>query len=400
MSMDSPVSFLDAISYQPRVYNFLKGAFEADKLSHAYLFCGAQGSGMQDAAMALARTLGASTSKMKNPKEIGLIDENQHPDIRILEPQGRDGFLIEQVRELMGQVELTSVMCGWKVYIINEANRLNAKCANALLKTIEEPPAHTLFIFIAPAADAVLPTIASRCQQVPFPALNIDARAEVIQQRARDADLEACKIALQITGSVDEALSFLQSEERKSLRGFVIETLEDLDCMSVADVLGAANEWCSRSRLAFGEDSLEDEEDFEEQEQINKEYLSRGALTQLEKAHKREVSSRATSGMIESLVYAELFLRDVLLYTEQVLSDDTLQNPADRRSKIVKLINSDCADQIDFIARRTQAKGVLEALEHIAKAKSCLWRSMTPQLTFEVMLVHIKEALYALCNTR
>ncbi len=400
MAMDTPESFIDTISYQSRVHKFLKGAFQNDKLSHAYMFCGAQGAGMQDAAMGLACALASSTSRMKNPQEIALIHENQHPDIRIFEPQGRDGYLVEQVREIMSQAELAPVMCGWKVYIIHDAHRLNSKTANALLKTIEEPPAHTLFIFIAPAVDAVLPTIASRCQQVPFPALDIEARAKVVQERAQGADLDACKVALHITGSVDDAIEFMASEERRDLRHFVIETFEDLDRMSIADVLGAANTWCTLARESFGEELLEDAEENAEQEAINEQYLSRGALTQLEKAHKREVASLAVSGMIESLVYAELFLRDVLLYNEQVLKEGTPASVAARRTQIISLINSDFADQVDFVARRTTPKGALKALEYIAEARRATWRSMTPQLTFEVMLIHIKEALYALGNTR
>ncbi len=399
MSMDNPRVYLDAISYQPRVHKFLTSAFEGNKLSHAYLFCGAQGAGMQDAALGLACALAASTSKMGNPKEIALIAENQHPDIRIYEPQGRDGYLIEQVRDLMGQAELVPVMCGWKVYIIHDAHRLNAKTANALLKTIEEPPAHTLFMFIAPATDAVLPTIASRCQQVPFPAIDIEKRAQIVQERTGSQDLELCKVALHITGSVEGAIEFMASDERQELRRFIIETFEDLDRMSVADVLGAANTWCALARGAFGEEALDDD-DSSQREAINSEYLSRGALTQLEKAHKREVASLAVSGMIESLVYAELFMRDVLLYKEQFPADVTPAQRAALRSQVSLLINSDYADQVDFVARRVEVKSILSALEHIAQARQNVWRSMTPQLTFEVMLVHIKEAFYALCNTR
>ncbi len=400
MAMDTPESYIDIISYQPRVHKFLKSAFLADRLSHAYMFCGAQGAGMQDAAMGLACALASSTSKMGNAKEIDLVHENQHPDIRIFEPQGREGYLVEQTREIMSQAELAPIMCGWKVYIIHDAHRLTSKTANALLKTIEEPPAHTLFIFIAPAVDAVLPTIASRCQQVPFPALDIEARAKVVQQRIAGSDLDTCKIALHITGSVEGAIEFMASDDRRNLRRFVIETFEDLDRMSIADVLGAACRWSNLSRECFGEDMLDESENSQEQEAINEQYLSRGALTQLEKAHKREAASRAVSGMIESLSYAELFLRDVLLYNEQILKDGTPVDVAAQRSQSISLINSDFADQVDFVARRTTPESVLKTLDYIAEARRALWRSMTPQLTFEVMLVHIKEALYALGNTR
>ncbi len=398
MAMDTPESFLDTISYQPRVHKFLKGAFENDKLSHAYLFCGAQGAGMNDAAMTLACTLGTKTSRLHNSHEVNLIHENNHPDIRIYEPQGRDGYLVEQVREIMSQAELSPVMCGWKIYIIHDAHRLTSKTANALLKTIEEPPAHTMFIFIAPAIDAVLPTIASRCQLVPFPALDINARAKVIQERIPAAEIEDCKIALHVTGSVEGAIVYLASDERRELRRFVINAMEDLDRMSVADVLGTANTWCTLAKECFDEDVSEQED--EEREAINKEYLSRGALTQLEKAHKREVASRAVSGMIESLVYAELFLRDVMLYREQVLSDNLPVAEQARRTQIVSLINSDFSDQVDFVARRTTSESVLKALDHIAQARRAIMRSMSLQLTMEVMLIHIKEALYALGNTR
>ena len=399
MSMDSPDTYLDIISYQPRVHRFLKSALESNKLSHAYLFCGAQGAGMQDAAMGLACSLAASTSRMHNPKEIGLIYDNQHPDVRLYEPQGRDGYLIEQTRELMSQIDLSPVMCGWKIYIIQDAHRLNAQTANSLLKTIEEPPDNILFIFIAPAADAVLPTIVSRCQQVPFPAINIETRAQAVQEKSGVSDLEACKIALHITGSVEDSIEYLNSDKRRSLRDFVINTMGDLDRMPVAYVLKAANTWCDLARGCLG-DGDEIYDDTQEQEEINKEFLTRSAIAELQKAHKREVASYATSGMIESLVYAELFLRDVLLYNEKVLSGTSTVDIAEKRTQLNGLINTDHEDQVDFVARRTNPNGVLKALDLLAEARWALWRSMTPQLTFEVMLIHIKEALYALGNTR
>lgn len=364
---------LKRITNQPRVRDFLAAALLEGQLSHAYLFVGAPGSGMLEVADALAQCIVCPNGGDGSCDECIRVSHHTHPDVRHYAPGGVSGYLIEQIREIVDDVALAPVRASSKVYILDGADLLRERSANALLKTIEEPPAGVVFILVARSADAVLPTIVSRCQQVPFRILAPAVASAAVGRRAGANDQET-RIALSVAGTPERAVAFLSSPGRRNVRRLMVRTLCELANDDAWDVLVAASELCDAVHAPLDEirsrQSATSDEDAE--------YLSARALKQLEEANKRELTSRERSGMMEALAAAESFLRDVLVSCEGAMEP---------------MVNSDVEDAITQLAASTSTRGVLLSLEACHAAADDIAHNVTPQLALEVMLLAVKEAL-------
>ena len=257
--------------------------------------------------------------------------------------------------------------------MIDRADLLRANSANALLKTIEEPPADTIFILSARSSSAVLPTIVSRCQVVAFRTLT-DAAAKAAIMREISATEQEARIALAATGTPGRAVEFLQSATRKNIRRQLIDVFGNLLRNDSWDVLTSAKELIEAAKIPLGDVRRAQEEALAQ----NEDFLTSTALKQVEAANKRELTARERSGIIEMLAILESLLRDVLLCCEAVDEE---------------IVNTDAAGIIDRVASQTHTQGVLGALAAVQEAQYNLDRSVSPQLTLEVMLLHIKEAL-------
>ena len=196
--MVADASLLAKLSGQKRVKSFLTRAVEGGRAAHAYLFVGAPGSGKLEAAWALAQALlcedggcGACDNCMRAARRT-------HPDVHYYTPESATGYLISQTRELLEDVALAPIRAKHKVYIIDRAEQMRANTANALLKTIEEPPETVTFILLGTSTDTILPTIVSRCQCVPFRTLPLDESAQTVA-RATGVDLARCRMAIAVT---------------------------------------------------------------------------------------------------------------------------------------------------------------------------------------------------------
>jgi DNA polymerase-3 subunit delta' len=358
---------------QPRVRDYFASAVAEGRLSHAYLFCGAPGAGMMDAAEAVAMCVVCPNGGDGTCGECIRVRHHTHPDVHLVEPGGTSGYLVEQVRDLVGDVVLTPMRASGKVYILNRAEQLRGSAANALLKTLEEPPSGVLFILIARSEDAVMPTIASRCQEIPFRSVPTD---DAVRAVVRDAGVEPerARIALAITQTPEEARELLLSPTRLEVRRTVVRILGELPADDSWDVLCAARELLTACKAPL--DDLRTAQ--AEEAELSADYLSPKAKREQSAAATRELSARGRSSMMEALAAAESFLRDVLLVCEGATDD---------------IVNVDMADAVARLASGTDAAGVLAALAATRQAASDLARNVTPQLAFEVMLISVKEAL-------
>ena len=364
---------LSRIVLQPRVRDFLAAAFVEGHLSHAYLFLGVPGSGMLEAADALAQCIVCPNGGDGTCDECIRVAHHTHPDVRHFAPGGVAGYLVDQVREIVEDVSLTPVRATSKVYILDGVDRMRGTAANALLKTIEEPPEGVTFILVARSADAVLPTIVSRCQQVPFRVVSPSVAQEAVERRAGATAAEA-RVALAVTGTPERAIEFLASPGRRNVRRAMVRTLCELERDDAWDVLVAAQDLCEAVRSPLEEARGRSKPSTPDEA----EYLSAKALRQIEEANKRELTARERSGMMEALAAAESLLRDVLVRCEGAMEP---------------IVNEDVEDAVDRIANASCTAGVLAALDACRSAASNIARNVTPQLALEVMLLAVKEAL-------
>ena len=374
------------ISNQPRVRDFLATAWAEGQLSHAYLFVGMPGAGMETAACALAQCVVCPNGGDATCDECRRVAHHTHPDVTFLSPGGVSGYLVEQIRSLTEDVALAPVRSDSKVYVIERADQLRAASANALLKTLEEPPRGVMFILIARSADAVLPTIVSRCQQVPFRVVSPQAALADVCQRSGAHEVDA-RIALSVAGTPDRACEFLASSDRRNVRLAMVRTLCELANDDAWDVLVAARGIAEEVQISAGlrrrdkpntkRDTIIREE-AKQRSAGQEDYYSPAMLKRLEDVVRRELSARERSGMIEALAAAESFLRDVLVCCEGALEP---------------IVNEDVANSVEHIAHATTTSGALRALEACHAAASDLAHNVTPQLALEVMLLAIKEAL-------
>ena len=234
--MVADASLLAKLSGQKRVKSFLTRAVEGGRAAHAYLFVGAPGSGKLEAAWALAQALlcedggcGACDNCMRAARRT-------HPDVHYYTPESATGYLISQTRELLEDVALAPIRAKHKVYIIDRAEQMRANTANALLKTIEEPPETVTFILLGTSTDTILPTIVSRCQCVPFRTLPLDESAQTVA-RATGVDLARCRMAVAVTGGPNAAIGFLKSAERQEVRRQMLRAIDMLRRSDEADIL-------------------------------------------------------------------------------------------------------------------------------------------------------------------
>jgi len=179
------VSAFDGLPAQPHALRLLEGAIAAP--AHAYLLSGPSGSGKRRYADRFAGAL------LQSP--LHRIESRTHPDLFVLEPEGQ-GILIEGARRLRRDLHLRPFEADRRVYLILDAHLLRDESANALLKSLEEPPAYGVFVLLSDHAERMLPTIRSRLQTIDF------RRYSAASLEASTGDPVAARAAL---GSIDRA---------------------------------------------------------------------------------------------------------------------------------------------------------------------------------------------------
>ena len=159
----------DEVVGQKYIVKTLRNAIEKNKIAHAYLFCGPRGTGKTTIARILAKAINCENDTVRPCNECAscrMIQEGTHPDI--IEIDGASYGTVDTTRDLIDKVKYAPLQGKYKVYIIDEVHMLSNSSFNTLLKTLEEPPSHAIFILATTDPQKVLPTIISRCQRFDF----------------------------------------------------------------------------------------------------------------------------------------------------------------------------------------------------------------------------------------
>lgn len=278
-----PLTF-ESVVGQQHIVSTLEHAITEGRLSHAYLFCGPRGTGKTTMARILAKALlcrnaeaaraeGASGCMPDGTcEECELIAEGNHPDVYELDAASRTG--VDNVREeIINSVNFAPVRGKYKIYIIDEVHMLTTAAFNALLKTLEEPPAHVIFVLCTTDPQKILETILSRCQRFDFHRIgneDIEHRLSyVCEQEGFDYDDEALAIvARHAKGGMRDALSTLEqlsvfgngsvhADDARSLLGEVSDQILGEFSRAIADRDVAELYGLIRVQVEEGNDLLE-----------------------------------------------------------------------------------------------------------------------------------------------
>ena len=380
----------DNLVGQEHITAILKGAVEASRtgeesqeMTHAWLFTGPPGSGRSSAAVAFAQALVCANSGCGACNECQSAANGSHPDVEIIRTEGLS-IKVEEVRELLTRVAWAPSMGGWRVVVMEDADRLTESAANALLKAIEEPGNRTVWLLCAPTLHDVLPTIRSRCRHIQLHTPSDAAVATVLINRDGISEQMANFAARVSQGHIGRAKYLALNESVRSNRTTIMRL--PLQLNSLAAAFRAAQvlvDLATTSANAAAE--VRDEKEIAAlQEAYGKGATGRGMASGAAKAVKeleKEQKSRSTRMVRDSIDGALLdiatFYRDVMMM--QAGSPDAI-------------INTDMIDAINDYAAKHPKHTTINKMTAIMDARTNLAHNAAPLLTCEALMCRLAKA--------
>jgi DNA polymerase III subunit gamma/tau len=234
-----PRTFADVVG-QEHVVRTLRNAVEQGKVHHAYLFVGSRGTGKTSMAKMLAACLNCEQGPTIEPcgKCESCVAIANATSLDVIEMDAASNNSVDDIRELRESVQFAPVSGRSKVYILDEAHMLSSQAWNAFLKTLEEPPPHTIFVLATTEAQKVLPTVVDRCHRFDFARPSVEQIATVVRRVAAAEDIDIAPdavvlLARHATGSFRDALGTL--EQLVTYTGTTIANADVLAVLGVAD---------------------------------------------------------------------------------------------------------------------------------------------------------------------
>ena len=227
-------STFEEVAGQKHIVKTLKNALATNKIAHAYLFCGPRGTGKTSMAKLLAKALNCEEGighQCNHCSNCLAVIDGSHPDVIEIDAASNNG--VDVVRDLIEKVKYSPIKGRYKVYIIDEVHMMTSGAFNALLKTLEEPPAHVVFILATTEAHKVLPTIVSRCQRYDFSKVDdediVNRLKTIFAKENISYDEDALKsITTLADGGVRDALSIADQVIAYSGNKITEKDVEDL----------------------------------------------------------------------------------------------------------------------------------------------------------------------------
>ncbi|MBI4831996.1 MAG: DNA polymerase III subunit delta' [Candidatus Lindowbacteria bacterium] len=288
----------------------LASALEKDRVAHAYLFVGPSGVGRKLTASVFAKALNCERRRDHNPcgvcSSCHLIAEGKHPDVQIIMPTKRSSTItVEQIEELLPFAYMRPVRGKCKVFVLSEADRLGLGTANKLLKTLEEPPSFTVFILVTERPEAVLPTVASRCQPVKFGRLRAESVTRILVSDFHVEPERASVAASLADGQITRGLEFADPKRLNT----ILEILDELTGCS--ERLAAAEKL-----LGFFAEQQQEIQGQAEKRIAFPEELTAAAKSAMEDLRKSFVDRQYRGLINDCLGLLLVFYRDILVLKE------------------------------------------------------------------------------------
>jgi len=346
-----PETFDKVIGQEP-IVRTLKNQVKSGRIAHAYLFCGPKGTGKTSVARILAHAVNCLSQTEGSPCGKCVVCEGYSKgDMDIVEIDAASNNGVDDIRELKDRVKYPPLIGRYKVYIIDEVHMLSIGAFNALLKTLEEPPAHILFIFATTESHKLPATILSRCQRFNFRRIPHRLIVAALKQIADDIGMnyEASAletIAIWSEGSMRDAISLLDQSN-----GFKGEVLTNEDVLSVLGTIDIKTVFTLANNLLFGDVP----------------------------ALLRQVASIVDAGGDMTAV-----LRDLLNHLRNVLIFKVCEKP----ETILEVYESFKTDYLSQ-AQTVSLQKLTMALEQLSSIESEMRWSTQPRILFEIALIKI-----------
>jgi DNA polymerase III subunit delta' len=349
-------------------------------MTHAWLVTGPPGSGRSNAARAFAAALQCPHGGCRECLACRTSLAGSHPDVTLVSTE-RLSLGVDEVRELVRRAAMSPTGERWQVVVVEDADRLTERAADALLKSVEEPATRTVWLLCAPTAEDVVPTIRSRCRllvlRTPPPA----AVAQVLRRRD-DVTAEVATFAARASqGHIGRARALATDEATRNRRREVLALptrLVDLGaCMTAAaNLVGAATEEAApiAARLDGAERS-----DLEQALGMGtrgaKARGAQGALKELEDQQKARAKRLQRDALDRALVDLMSFYRDVLV----------VQTGGPEH--VVDLVNEESRRDVDTVARAGSPESTVRRIQAILECREALEGSVAPLLALESLMI-------------
>jgi DNA polymerase-3 subunit delta' len=355
-------------------------------MTHAWLFTGPPGSGRSVAARAFAAALQCRLGGCGACPACRTVLAGTHADVRAVVPEGLS-ISVREMRAVVQRAASRPQTAPWQIVLIEDADRLTEGASNALLKSIEEPPPHTVFLLCAPSThpDDVSVTIRSRCRVLSLVTPPAAAIAEVLVQRDGVEPGMAEWAAAVCGGHVGRARALARSEASRSQRATVLGVPGAL--RNLADVFAEADALFAGAKTAAAEQA--ERRDEAERDELKTAYGAggtgkgtaaatrgmAGALKDLERVQKARATRTMRDVLDRALVDLSGFYRDVIVYAA---------------GSRVELINPDVAGDVHTAATRIGAEGALRRLDAVLECRAALERNVKPDLAIEALMMHLR----------
>jgi len=380
-------SVFDDLVGQEHIIDILKGAVAASRASsdsqemtHAWVFTGPPGSGRSSAAVAFAQALICPNKGCGACNECQSAATGGHLDVEVIRTEGLS-IKVEEIRELITRVAWAPSMGGWRVVVLEDADRLTESAANALLKAIEEPGMRTVWLLCAPTHHDVLPTIRSRCRHLQLRTPSIDSVTQVLIKRDNISPTMADFAARISQGHIGRARYLATNESARSNRKVIMQLPLQLGSVAAAFQTAQTLVDIATEEAKASSESRDEKEIEKLQEAYGKGATGRGMATGATKAVKeleKEQRSRATRMVRDSIDGALLdlatFYRDVML----VQADDK-----------ELIVNSDVQEEVERFASNFPAHSAVQKISAILEARNNLAMNAAPLVTCEALMCEL-----------